>query len=113
MEVRMKPSGWFIHPNRAIRDQVRFDRLLSAGPTMEVPLTTLGFGGGGDDMNDPFDAAAQVHASAREWHKLQLGVLGVRRALRRPAGRLRLGFARCGCRTSAESPRSPAWCWRS
>jgi hypothetical protein len=27
-------------------------------------------------MNDPFDAAAQVHASAREWHKLQLGVLG-------------------------------------
>ena len=72
----MKPSGWFIHPQRAIRDQVRFDRLLSAGPTIEVPLTTLGFGGGGDDMNDPFDAAAQVHASAREWHKLQLGVLG-------------------------------------
>ena len=27
-------------------------------------------------MNDPFDAAAQEHASAREWHKLQLGVLG-------------------------------------
>ena len=27
-------------------------------------------------MNYPFDAAAQVHASAREWHKLQLGVLG-------------------------------------
>ena len=27
-------------------------------------------------MNDPFDAAAQVHVSAREWHKLQLGVLG-------------------------------------
>ena len=27
-------------------------------------------------MNYPFDAAAQVQASAREWHKLQLGVLG-------------------------------------
>lgn len=43
---------------------------------MEVTLRALGLGGGGDDMNDPFDAAAQVHASAREWHKLQLGVLG-------------------------------------
>ena len=27
-------------------------------------------------MNYPFDTAAQVQASAREWHKLQLGVLG-------------------------------------
>ena len=27
-------------------------------------------------MNYPFEAAAQVQASAREWHKLQLGVLG-------------------------------------
>jgi hypothetical protein len=27
-------------------------------------------------MNYPFDAAAQVHESAREWHKLQLAVLG-------------------------------------
>ena len=26
--------------------------------------------------NYPFDAAAQVHVSAREWHKLQLGVSG-------------------------------------
>ena len=27
-------------------------------------------------MNYPFDAGAQVLASAREWHKLQLGALG-------------------------------------
>ena len=27
-------------------------------------------------MNYSFDAAAQVQATAREWHKLQLGVLG-------------------------------------
>ena len=108
----MKPSGWFIHPQRAIRDQVRFDRLLSAGPTIEVPLTTLGFGGGGDDMNDPFDAAAQVHASAREWHKLQLGVLGFVGSAA-SCGATPARVARWGCRTSAESPRSPAWCWRS
>ena len=60
-------------------------------------------------MNDPFDAAAQEHASAREWHKLQLGVLGfvgLCGVLRGDPAR----GARCGCRTSAESPRSPAWC---